>query len=106
MILFWALCLELGDLCFDCVDLPNLRTTRSKLKNQSSKLVAFVLKNQMKAERNTPRTHFEAHFSRGWRRSRLSQSGPSVIIQKAPAFIPNKWHRLQSVLVQSTSNIE
>jgi len=39
----------------------------------------------MKAERNVPRTHFEAHFSCGWRRSGLSQRN-GVVIQKAPCL--------------------
>jgi len=41
----------------------------------------------MKAERNVPRTHFEAHFSWGWRRPTRSQSN-GVVIRKAPCLHP------------------
>ena len=47
-------------------------------------------KKQMKAARTLSRTHFETHFSRGWRSLGLSQSTEIVIRLKAPAFISRK----------------
>lgn len=47
-------------------------------------------KKQMKAARTMSRTHFETHFSRGWRSHGLSQSTEIVIRLKAPAFISRK----------------
>ena len=47
-------------------------------------------KKQMKAARTMSRTHFETHFSRGWRSLGLSQSTEIVIRLKAPAFISRK----------------
>ena len=44
-------------------------------------------KKRMKAVRKMSRTHFETHFSRGWRSLGLSQSTEIVIRLKAPAFI-------------------
>ena len=41
---------------------------------------------QMKAERDMPRTHFEAHFSEGCRPRGLSQSTEIVIRLKAPCL--------------------
>ena len=47
-------------------------------------------KKWMKAERNTVlRTHFEAHFSRGWRTHGLSRS-TEFIIPKAPCLHPSQ----------------
>jgi hypothetical protein len=68
--------------------------TKHKVQSSKYKAQHFVVKTDEGREQ-MPRTHFEAHFSRGWRARGLSQSTELIIRnRRLPAFISQKVFRL------------